>query len=134
AVRPALDDSVYVDVAWTGTPALALFRAGAFEAGGVGGTADVRDVAVALEPHSTLVELVEQAVEEPSGPSIEEAEVIVAAGRGLGGPDRFELVEELAQALGGAVAATRAVVDAGWYPYAAQVGQTGKTVSPRLYV
>ena len=53
--------------------------------------------------------------------------MIVAGGRGLGGPENFKLVEELAQALGGAVAATRAVVDAGWYPYAAQVGQTGKT-------
>ncbi len=60
--------------------------------------------------------------------------MIVAGGRGLGGPEGFALAEELAAALGGAVGATRAVVDAGWYPYAAQVGQTGKTVSPRLYV
>ena len=60
--------------------------------------------------------------------------MIVAGGRGLGGPENFKLVEELAQALGGAVAATRAVVDAGWYPYSTQVGQTGKTVSPKLYV
>ena len=60
--------------------------------------------------------------------------MIVAGGRGLGGPEGFTLVEELAKALGGAVAATRAVVDAGWYPYSAQVGQTGKTVSPKLYV
>ena len=60
--------------------------------------------------------------------------MLVAGGRGLGGPENFALCEELATALGGEVAATRAVVDAGWYPYAAQVGQTGKTVSPRLYV
>ena len=78
--------------------------------------------------------MVEQAHEESSGPSIEDADVIVAGGRGLGAPENFSLVEELAKALGGAVAATRAVVDAGWYPYAAQVGQTGKTVSPKLYV
>ena len=60
--------------------------------------------------------------------------MIVAGGRGLGGPENFELVEELAKALGGAVAATRAVVDAGWYPYAGQIGQTGKTVAPKLYL
>ena len=60
--------------------------------------------------------------------------MIVAGGRGLGAPEGFALVEELAKALGGAVAATRAVVDAGWYPYAAQVGQTGKTVTPKLYI
>ena len=65
---------------------------------------------------------------------VEEADVIVAGGRGLGGPESFALVEELAKALGGAVAATRAVVDAGWYPYSAQVGQTGKSVAPKLYV
>ena len=68
------------------------------------------------------------------GPAIDEAEIIVAGGRGLGSPDNFGLVEGLADALGGAVAATRAVVDAGWYPYSTQVGQTGKTVAPKLYV
>jgi electron transfer flavoprotein alpha subunit len=60
--------------------------------------------------------------------------VLVAGGRGLGGPEAFALCEDLAKALGGEVAATRAVVDSGWYPYSAQVGQTGKTVSPRLYI
>jgi len=78
--------------------------------------------------------MIEQAHEESEGPSIEDADVIVAGGRGLGGPENFVLVEELAKALGGAVAATRAVVDAGWYPYSTQVGQTGKTVAPRLYI
>ena len=78
--------------------------------------------------------MVERAHEQASGPSIEDAEVIVAGGRGLGAPEGFALAEDLAGALGGAVAATRAVVDAGWYPYSAQVGQTGKSVSPRLYI
>src|SRR5438067_807704 len=87
------------------------------------------------EASSFLAELVEATSDEgEGGPSIEEADVIVAGGRGLGGPENFALVEELASALGGAVAATRAVVDAGWYPYSTQVGQTGKTVSPKLYV
>jgi electron transfer flavoprotein alpha subunit len=58
----------------------------------------------------------------------------VAGGRGLGKAEGFGLCEDLAGALGGAVAATRAVVDAGWYPYAAQIGQTGKTVAPKLYL
>ncbi len=66
--------------------------------------------------------------------SIEEAAIVVAGGRGLGGPDGVALLEELAAALGGAMAATRAAVDAGWLPYAIQVGQTGKTVRPSVYV
>jgi electron transfer flavoprotein alpha subunit len=132
---PALADSVYVRVGWTGEPRLAVFRTGTFDpAPGGGGAAEVRDVAVELEEFSMLAEMVEQAHAEQEGPSIEEAEVIVAGGRGLGGPEGFSLCEDLARALGGAVGATRAVVDAGWYPYSAQVGQTGKTVSPKLYV
>jgi electron transfer flavoprotein alpha subunit len=136
--RPALQDSVYVDVGWTSTPRLALFRAGSFDATPVGGgepkVGEITDVSPSYAAHSTAVKLVGQDAEESSGPSIEDADVIVAGGRGLGAPDNFTLAEELAKALGGAVGATRAVVDAGWYPYSAQIGQTGKTVSPKLYV
>jgi electron transfer flavoprotein alpha subunit len=132
--RPALQDSVYVEVGWKGEPRLALFRSGAFDATETGGEAEVHELSVELEEHSLTATMVEQAHEESEGPSIEDADVIVAGGRGLGSPDNFSLVEELAKALGGAVAATRAVVDAGWYPYATQVGQTGKTVAPKLYV
>jgi electron transfer flavoprotein alpha subunit len=133
--RPALGDSVVVETGWLSTPALGSFRAGAFDAVERSGEAEVRELAVEPEERSNRVGLVEQtAAAEEEGPSIEDADVIVAGGRGLGAAEGFALVEELAGALGGAVAATRAVVDAGWYPYAAQVGQTGKTVSPRLYV
>jgi electron transfer flavoprotein alpha subunit len=132
--RPALADSVWADVGWTSSPRLALFRTGAFDPIERGGSAEVRAVDVVLEEHSLLAQLVEPAVVEMSGRSIEDADVVVAGGRGLGGPEGFAQVEALAGALGGAVAATRAVVDAGWYPYSAQVGQTGKTVSPKLYV
>jgi electron transfer flavoprotein alpha subunit len=132
--RPALQDSVYVDVGWTDAPRLALFRTGSFDPVEDGGTPEIVPLGVELRDHSTRARMVEQAHEESSGPSIEDADVIVAGGRGLGGPEHFALVEDLAKALGGAVAATRAVVDAGWYPYAAQVGQTGKTVAPKLYV
>ena len=109
-------------------------RSGSFEPAETGGTATVETVAVTTQDFSTAARMVEQAHEESSGPSIEDADVIVAGGRGLGAPEGFELAEDLAAALGGAVAATRAVVDAGWYPYASQVGQTGKSVSPKLYI
>jgi len=133
--RPALQDSVYVDVGWSGTPRLALFRAGSFDAvPSAGGEPEIADVSPSYASHSTAAQLVDQDVEESSGPSIEDSDVIVAGGRGLGSPDDFTLAEDLAKALGGAVGATRAVVDAGWYPYSAQIGQTGKTVSPKLYV
>jgi electron transfer flavoprotein alpha subunit len=132
--QPALGDSVYVEAGWTSPVALAVFRPGTSEPAAPAGGADVRDVAVELEERSTLVELVEHSVEEAEGPSIEDADVVVAGGRGLGAADGFAVVEQLAEALGGAVGATRAVVDAGWYPYPTQVGQTGKTVSPKLYV
>ena len=132
--RPALEDSVYVDVGWTSEPRLALFRPGTFDPAESGGEAQVEELTPTFEEFSTAATMVEQAHEESSGPSIEDADVIVAGGRGLGGPENFSLVEGLAKALGGAVAATRAVVDAGWYPYASQVGQTGKTVSPKLYI
>jgi electron transfer flavoprotein alpha subunit len=133
--RPALQDSIYVDVGWSSTPRLALFRAGSFDATPTGGgEPEVADISPSYAAHSTSVTLVGQDAEESSGPSIEDADVIVAGGRGLGAPDNFTLAEELAKALGGAVGATRAVVDAGWYPYSAQIGQTGKTVSPKLYV
>jgi electron transfer flavoprotein alpha subunit len=133
-VRPALGDTVLVEVGWTSTPRIALIRSGTFDPVESGGTAEVKDVAASFEDFSTRARLVEHLTEKASGPSIEDAEVIVAGGRGLGSPEGFSYCEELAEALGGAVAATRAVVDAGWYPYAAQVGQTGKTVSPKLYI
>jgi len=131
---PALADSVIVEVGWKSDVRLALFRSGTFDATETGGTAEVRDAPVDLRDFSTAATMVEQAHATEEGPSIEDADVIVAGGRGLGEPEKFALAEELARALGGAVAATRAVVDAGWYPYSAQVGQTGKTVSPKLYV
>jgi electron transfer flavoprotein alpha subunit len=132
--RPALGDTVLVDVGWTGVPRLALVRSGALDPVPSDGSAEVNELSAEFQDFSTLATLVEQTQEESSGPSIEDADIIVAGGRGLGSPEGFKLMEELADALGGAVGATRAVVDAGWYPYSTQVGQTGKTVSPKLYV
>ncbi len=132
--RPALGDSVMVDVGWKGSPAIGLVRSGTFEPAASGGEPEVVPATVELEDFSTKATMLEQEQAEQVGPSIEDADVIVAGGRGLGGPESFALCEELAKALGGAVASTRAVVDAGWYPYATQVGQTGKNIAPKLYI
>ncbi|HET8529023.1 MAG TPA: electron transfer flavoprotein subunit alpha/FixB family protein [Gaiellaceae bacterium] len=133
--RPALQDSVFVDVGWTSTPRIALFRAGSFDAAATGGgEPQVEEPAVEFADFSTRARITGQELEESAGASIEDADVVVAGGRGLGAAENFSLAEELARALGGAVGATRAVVDAGWYPYSAQIGQTGKVVSPKLYV
>jgi electron transfer flavoprotein alpha subunit len=132
--RLALGDTVRVDAGWTATPRVGLIRSGSFDPAESGGDAASESVDVQLEDFSGKATMVEQAHEEQSGPSIEEADILVSGGRGLGAPEAFGILEELAAAMGGAVASTRAVVDAGWYPYPTQVGQTGKTVSPKLYI
>jgi electron transfer flavoprotein alpha subunit len=95
---------------------------------------EVQDVEVELSSFSTKARMVTRGEARGEEIDIEGADYLVAGGRGLGRPEGFELCEALAEALGGAVAATRAVVDAGWYPYSTQIGQTGKTVSPKLYL
>ena len=87
-----------------------------------------------LSDWSTRAKLVQRGEQRGADVNIEDADLLVGGGRGLGKAENFKLAEDLAGALGGAVAATRAVVDAGWYPYAAQIGQTGKTVAPKLYL
>ena len=80
------------------------------------------------------VRVVERVATSGAAVSIDDAQVVVAGGRGVAGPDGFGVIEDLADAFGGAVAGTRAVVDAGWLPYAQQVGQTGKIIKPALYI
>jgi electron transfer flavoprotein alpha subunit len=135
AERPILQDSAVVDVDYVGEPGIIIGRLNAFdvvESGG--GAAQVVDVDVPFAEHSTKAEMVQRGEQRGADVNIEDAELLVAGGRGLGKAEGFGLCEDLAGALGGAVAATRAVVDAGWYPYAAQIGQTGKTVAPKLYL
>ena len=116
----------------------------------LGGIITVRPNAVTAEPLATAgsttslagaelpqmadVRLVERVEEATAAVSIDDARIIVAGGRGVGGPEGFKLVEDLADALGGAVGATRAAVDSGWIPYGQQIGQTGKIVKPQLYL
>jgi electron transfer flavoprotein alpha subunit len=99
-----------------------------------GRTAEIETLNVTLNPSSQTIKILENVEVPTEGPALEEATVIVSGGRGLGKAENFHLVEELAAALGGAAGATRAIVDAGWLPYSYQVGQTGKTVKPTLYV
>jgi electron transfer flavoprotein alpha subunit len=135
AVRPILQDSQVADVGYVGKPGIIISRLNAFDATERdGGAAEVVDVDVELSPWSTKATMVTRGEQRGADVNIEDADFLVAGGRGLGKAENFELCDELAKALGGAVAATRAVVDAGWFPYAGQIGQTGKTVAPKLYL
>ena len=134
ARRPILQDSQVSDVHYRSKVGVIIGRLNAFEAREVGGSATVEDLDVEFQPHSLKATMVERGEQRGADVNIEDADILVAGGRGLGKKEGFEALEELAGALGGAVAATRAVVDAGWYPYAAQIGQTGKTVAPKLYL
>ncbi len=133
--RPALQDSLLIDVGWRSAVRLGLFRAGSFDpAATSGGEPRIESIPVRLEAHSGQAKVVSQKPQTDEGPSISDAEVVIAGGMGLGGPENFALAEDLAAALHGVVGATRAAVYAGWYPQSAQIGQTGKTVTPKLYV
>ena len=125
-----------VDVELKGpAPKLILVRPQSFTAEASGGTAEVVEVSADVPENLKNVEVVERHEEEASGPRLEDAKVVVAGGRGLGGPEPFEQLETLAKAIGNAaVGASRAAVDAGWVPYSYQIGQTGKTVKPEVYV
>ena len=99
-----------------------------------GGPAEVVDLPVPDTGHAGSAKLLNRHVEERSGPKLDEAAVVVSGGRGLGEASNYALIEELAKLLHGAAGASRAIVDAGWVPYSHQVGQTGKTVKPTVYV
>ncbi|HZP15223.1 MAG TPA: electron transfer flavoprotein subunit alpha/FixB family protein [Nocardioides sp.] len=137
AERPILQDSKISVSHYRGDLGIIIGRINAFEIRqSDGASAEVADVEVELSPWSTKATMVQRGEQRGADVDIEGADILVAGGRGLGKAENFSLAEELAKAFGGnsAVAATRAVVDAGWYPYAAQIGQTGKTVSPKLYL
>jgi electron transfer flavoprotein alpha subunit len=135
AQTPALG-ATYLNTAthdWPGTK-LFLARPNAFEAVESGGAAAVEEVPPPSGEGLTAVKVLESVVQKAEGPSLEEANVIVSGGRGLKSAENYQMIRDLADLLGGAVGATRAIVDAGWVPYALQVGQTGKSVKPSIYI
>jgi electron transfer flavoprotein alpha subunit len=111
-----------------------LVRPKAFTAVSSGGRCTVEEFTGQLGAAALTIRVTETVEETTQGPLLSDAKIVVSGGRGLGNADNFALVEELAAALGGAVGASRAVVDAGWRPYGEQVGQTGVTVKPDVYI
>ncbi len=119
----------------SGKPGIFLVRPKSFEAEGVGGAeADTEDLDVPDLGAVGAAKVVNSHVEESDGPKLDEAAIVVSGGRGLGEPDAYVMVDDLAKAVGGAPGASRAIVDAGWVPYSYQVGQTGKVVKPTVYI
>jgi electron transfer flavoprotein alpha subunit len=137
AERPILGDSSISEVKYRSEVGIVIGRLNAFEINDASGAdAPVEALSFELSAQAQQATMLTRGEQRGADVDIEGADILVAGGRGLGKPEGFQLAEDLAKAFGGnsAVAATRAVVDAGWYPYAAQIGQTGKTVAPKLYL
>jgi electron transfer flavoprotein alpha subunit len=132
---PIFGGNTLVTSTFTGSgPFLASFRPKSFAVEASGGSADVVAVAVPDLGSTGGAQVTAVHVEETTGPKLDEADVVVSGGRGLGESDKFQMVEDLAKMLKGAPGASRAIVDAGWVPYSYQVGQTGKVVKPNVYI
>jgi electron transfer flavoprotein alpha subunit len=135
ATTPIFGGSTDVSTTLTGDgPAIVLVRPKSFaaeESGG--GPATVQALEVPADAQGGA-KVTNRHVEESTGPKLDEATVVVSGGRGLGEADKYEMIETLAKLLHGAPGASRAIVDAGWVPYAYQVGQTGKVVKPTVYL
>jgi electron transfer flavoprotein alpha subunit len=115
-----------------GAPHIAVFRPKSFTAEASGGGA--AEVATIDVPDAGVAKIIDRHVEESTGPKLDEADIVVSGGRGLGEAEKYSMIEELAGLLKAAPGASRAIVDAGWVPYSYQVGQTGKVVKPTVYI
>ena len=117
-------------------PTLVLIRpkAVAAEQAASAGAQQVETLTDPVDTGKPVARVLRRETEKASGPKLEDAAIIVSGGRGLGAPENFKMLDELAAELGAAVGASRAVVDAGWKPYSFQIGQTGKTVKPTVYI
>jgi electron transfer flavoprotein alpha subunit len=132
--RPVYAGKVYATVGFRKGPAIVSLRPNVFAVEETGQTAAVEDLAVAFD-EADFRSAVKEVAETAQGKvELTEASTVVTGGRGLGSPDNFKVRDDLAAVLGAAVGASRAVVDNGWRPHSEQVGQTGKTVSPNLYI
>lgn len=135
ARRSSLGGAVLCDMVLKGDgPALVLCQPKSFKAVQTGGAAEVEKVSIPIRNEAMVAKRVENVSEGERAMNLEEADIIVSGGRGLNAPENFKIVNDLAESLGAAVGASRAVVDAGWKPHSFQVGQTGKTVRPSLYI
>jgi electron transfer flavoprotein alpha subunit len=134
--HPVFGGTLVVKARFTGQgPGIFVVRAKSFPAEPSGGSEPaVVPLSVPELGATGAARILERHAEERSGPKLDEAGVVVSGGRGLGGAEHYAMVEELASLLHGAPGASRAIVDAGWVPYSHQVGQTGKTVKPDVYV
>jgi electron transfer flavoprotein alpha subunit len=134
ATRPAYAGKVLLRVRINGTPKIATLRPNAFTAKEGSAAHSPSVESLAFEKPETRMVVKEFVAIGPRKMDLTEASIIVSGGRGMGGPENYKILEELAEAVGGVVGASRASVDAGWRPHSDQVGQTGRTVSPTLYI
>jgi electron transfer flavoprotein alpha subunit len=136
ATRPVYGGNAMARVLCTGRPQFATLRPKAYKplAADANHQGEVVSIQVKLDPSVVKTKVVGVVKDESEGIKLEEAKIVVGGGRGLGGPEGFRPLQELAKALGAGIGASRAAVDSGWVPYSWQIGLTGKTITPDVYI
>ena len=134
ATHPCFGGSILAEKEVTGEPVIATVRSGSFAKEEIAGEAEIIPLTVEFSPASLMARVLDVVCENVGVVSLEEATIIISGGRGMGSAENFAVIQALADELGAAVGASRAAVDSGWQHHQHQVGQTGKTVSPQLYI